>query len=129
MDLLSYSKFLMTSVILKNKLKCLWVILSAYTFFGLHHLDFNEMSWEKAWWELWKDASYCFKQSSKQHSSKQLPYSHLPFILQTIQVRWTQHAGHCWRSKDELIINILLWTPTHGHTSVSWPAKIYIHQL
>ena len=25
-----------------------------------------------------------------------------------------RHAGHCWRSKDELITDVLLWTPTYG---------------
>ena len=39
-------------------------------------------------------------------------YGHLPPIMKTIQVRWTRHAGHCWRSKDELISDVLLWTPT-----------------
>ena len=29
----------------------------------------------------------------------------------------------------ELISNVLLWTPTHGHTSVDRLAKTYIHQL
>ena len=38
-------------------------------------------------------------------------------------------GGHCWWSKDELISNILLWTTTHGHTSVDQPAKTYIRQL
>ena len=33
------------------------------------------------------------------------------------------------RSKDKLTSDILLWTPTHGHTNVSRPAKTYIHQL
>ena len=33
-----------------------------------------------------------------------------------------------WRSKDKLISNIL-WTPTHGHSTVGWPPKMYIHQL
>ena len=50
-------------------------------------------------------------------------------ISQTIQVRWTKNAEHCWRSKDELINNILFWTLTYGHTSISWLAKTYIHQL
>ena len=31
-----------------------------------------------------------------------------------IQVRRTRHAGHCWRSRDELIRDVLLWIPTHG---------------
>ena len=29
----------------------------------------------------------------------------------------------------ELISDILLWTPTHGHTSVDQPTKANIHQL
>ena len=39
------------------------------------------------------------------------------------------HAGHCWRSKDELISDVLLWTPTHGCASVGRPARTYIQQL
>ena len=35
----------------------------------------------------------------------------------------------CWGNKDKLKSNVLLWTSTHGHTSVGWPAKSYIHQL
>ena len=64
--------------------------------------------------------------SWKQHPTKQLLYDHLPLILQTTQVR---HTGHCWRSKNKFISNVLQWTPTHGHTSVGWPIKTYIHQL
>ena len=30
---------------------------------------------------------------------------------------------------DELIDDVLLRTPTHGHTSDGRPAKTYIHQL
>ena len=26
----------------------------------------------------------------------------------------TRHAGHCWRSRDELISDVLLWTTTYG---------------
>ena len=34
-----------------------------------------------------------------------------------------------WWSKDKLKSNVFLWSPTHGHTSVGWPAKNYIHHL
>ena len=47
----------------------------------------------------------------------------------TIQVRRTRHAGHCWRSKDELISDVLLWTPIHGFASMGRPARTYIQQL
>ena len=43
--------------------------------------------------------------------------------------KWSKISKTYSRSKDELISNVLLWTPTHGHTSVGWPAKTYIHQL
>ena len=56
-------------------------------------------------------------------------YGHLPPITKTIQVRRTRHAGHCWRSKDELISDVLLWTPTHGCARVGRPARTYIQQL
>ena len=62
-------------------------------------------------------------------STKQQLYGHLPPIMKTIQVRWTTHVGHCWRSKDELISDILLWTPSHGQAKVGQPARTYIQQL
>ena len=48
------------------------------------------------------------------HPTKQQLYGHLQPITETIQVRRTRHAGHCWRSKDELVSGVLLWTPSHG---------------
>ena len=56
-------------------------------------------------------------------------YGHLPPITKTIQVRWTWHAGHHWRSKDELISDVLLWTPLHGRAKVGRPARTYIQRL
>ena len=46
-----------------------------------------------------------------------------------IQVRRARHAGHCWRSKDELISDVLLWTPTYGQAKAGRPARTYIQQL
>ena len=51
--------------------------------------------------------------SWRQHPTRLQLYGHLPPITKTIQVRRTRHAGHCWRSKDELISDVLLWTPAH----------------
>ena len=67
--------------------------------------------------------------SWRQHPTRLQLYGHLPPITKTIQVRRTRHAGHCWRSKDELISDVLLWTPTHGCASVGRPARTYIQQL
>ena len=46
-----------------------------------------------------------------------------------IQVRRTRRAGHCWRSKDEFISDVLLWTPTYGQAKAGRPARTYIQQL
>ena len=49
--------------------------------------------------------------------------------MKTIKVRQTRHAGRCWRSKDELINDLLLWTPSHGREKAERPARTYIQHL
>ena len=66
--------------------------------------------------------------SRRQHLTRHQQYGHLPPITITIQVRRTRHAGHCWRSKDELC-DVLLWTLTYGQAKVGRPARTYIQQL
>ena len=53
-------------------------------------------------------------QSWRQHLTRHQLYGHLLPISKTIQARRTRHAGHCWRSRDELIRDVLLLTPTYG---------------
>ena len=67
--------------------------------------------------------------SRRQHPTKHQLYSHLPPISKTIRVRRARHAGHCWRSRDELISYVLLWTPTYGRAKAGRPARTYIQQL
>ena len=55
--------------------------------------------------------------SWRQHPTRHQLHGHLPLITKTIQVRRARYAGHCWRSSNELIRDVLLWTP---HT---WPCK------
>ena len=43
--------------------------------------------------------------------------------------RKLRHAGHYWRSRNELISNVLLLTLMYAHTSIGQPAKTEIHQL
>ena len=52
--------------------------------------------------------------SRRQHPTRHQMYGHMPPIMKTIQARWTRHAGHWWRSKCELVSDVLLWTPTYG---------------
>ena len=67
--------------------------------------------------------------SWQQHPTRHQLYGHLPPITKTIQVRRTRHAGHCWRSRDELIRDVLLWIPPHGRAKAGRPARTYIQQL
>ena len=76
-----------------------------------------------------KDLRAILNKSWRQHSTRHQLYGHLPPITKTIQVRRTRHAGHCWRSRDELISDVLLWTPTHGRAKAGRPARTYIQQL
>ena len=64
--------------------------------------------------------------SWRQHPTRHQIYSHLPPIMKTIQVRRTRHAEHCCISKDELIGDVLLWTPTYGQAKAGRPARTYI---
>ena len=63
--------------------------------------------------------------SWRQHPTRHQLYGHLPPITKTIQVRRTRHTGHCWRSRDELISDVLLWNPTYDRAN----AGTYIQQL
>ena len=67
--------------------------------------------------------------SRRHYPTRHQLYGHLPPITKTIQVRRTRHARHCWRSRDELISDLLLWTPAYGQAKAGWPARIYIQQL
>ena len=67
--------------------------------------------------------------SWRQHFTRHQLYGHLPPITKTIQVRRNRLAGHCWRSKDELISDVLLWTPMYGRAKAGRPARTYIQQL
>ena len=87
------------------------------------------------WLEKKLDGNYTrmlravLNKSWRQHPTRHQLYGHLPPIRKTIQVRRTRHAGHCWRSRDELISDVLLWTPTHGRAKAGRPARTYIQQL
>ena len=102
-----------------------------------NHKTFNH----KTTWTLTKrlekklDGNYTrmlraiLNKSWQQHPTRHQLYGHLPPITKTIQVRRTRHAGHCWRSRDELIRDVLLWIPTHGRAKAGRPARTYIQQL
>ena len=67
--------------------------------------------------------------SFRQHPTKQQLYGHQPPVTKTIKVRRNRHAGPCWRSRDELVSDVLLWTPSQRREKAWRPARTYIQQL
>ena len=81
---------------------------------------------------LGKDETVCYSQtmgspggSTQQSSSCTAtyhPHGNYPSLKN--QTCWT-----CWRNRDELISDTLLWTPRHGRAKVGRPARTYIQHL
>ena len=81
------------------------------------------------------------KRSWQQQPTRRQLYGHLPPITKTIEARRTRHAGHCWRSKDDIVSDVLLWTPAikpprkwcapvdPRHSKAGRPARTFIQQL
>ena len=89
----------------------------------MHYMDSKKTDGEEARRQLHKNAA---RKSWRQHPTRHQLYGHEPPITKTIQVRRTRHAVHCWRSRDELISDVLLWTPTHGRAKAGRPVRTYI---
>ena len=56
-------------------------------------------------------------------------YGNLPRVSTILKERRTRFAGHCYRSKEEIISDVLLWTPAHGTCKAGRPHKTYVKQL
>ena len=88
------------------------------------------MAGEKAWRQLHKN---CCEQywtgpgGNTQQSSSYTATYHPSWKLPKLDGPW--HAGHCWRIRDELITDALLWTSSHGWEKAGEPARTYIQQL
>ena len=67
--------------------------------------------------------------SWKYHPTRARLYGPLPPISHTIRERRVTFAGHCWRSKEELVSDLILWEPRHGKARRGRPRKTYINQL
>ena len=63
------------------------------------------------------------------HPSKEHLYGNLVQKTSVINKRRTRFAGHCYRSKDEVVSNLTLWTPKHGKAKVGRPSKTYTKQF
>ena len=63
-------------------------------------------------------------------SNKDSPLSgNIPPLTSIICIRRTRFAGHCYLGEEEIVEDVLLWTPNHGTTKFVRPRKTYINQL
>ena len=56
-------------------------------------------------------------------------YNNIPRITSSIREQRMRFAGHCWRSTNELVSDVLLLTPKHGQRSRGRPAKTFVDQM
>ena len=56
-------------------------------------------------------------------------YAGLPRISTTTRKRCHRFSGHCWRSKNEDVSDLVLWEPKHGKRSVGRRAHTFVDLL
>ena len=56
-------------------------------------------------------------------------YGEIPKITTVIAAQRMRFSEHCWRNKDELAHQLLLWEPTHGKGACGRPRRTFIDQL
>ena len=50
-------------------------------------------------------------------------------ITITIKEHRMRFSGYCWRSREQMISEVLLWEPLHGQRKPGRPQKMYTAQL
>ena len=53
-------------------------------------------------------------------------YTGLPRISTTIREGCLWFSGHCWRSKNKVVGDLVLWEPKHGKRSIGGQASTLI---
>ena len=52
-------------------------------------------------------------------------YAGLPRVSTIIRERHLRFSGHCWRSRNEVVSDLVLWEPKHGKRSVGGHAHTF----
>ncbi|KAI8498174.1 hypothetical protein Bbelb_241180 [Branchiostoma belcheri] len=64
-----------------------------------------------------------------QHVTNRDLYADLPRFSGKIRSRRLRFAGHCHRSREEIVAELVLWTPKHGRRKAGRQAATYIDCL
>ena len=114
----------------------------------MHYMDANLMVGEKSWRQLHKNSASNIEQVQEAAPHKAAAVRppiakldgpdmrpaclvRLTLIVFVMDGRWPNSCCFvgCWRSRDELIRDVLQWTPTHGRAKARREARTYIQQL
>ena len=74
-----------------------------------------------------KNTAHCFEQIMEAAPYRTVFVWPPPSYLPNHSIKTSK--TYCRRSKNKLISDVFLWTPTQGHISVGWQAKTYIDKL
>ena len=67
--------------------------------------------------------------SRKDHPTNIELYGQLNPLTEVVRERRLRFVGHSFRSNNELVSKLLLWSPTHGLRKPGRPHRNYINQL
>ena len=56
-------------------------------------------------------------------------YAGLPRVPATVRDRRLRFSGHCWRSTNEAVSDLVLWESKHGKRSVGGQARTFVDLL
>ena len=91
---------------------------------ALHGCELNE--WRKG---LMATTQECCKQYWTSHGGSTPQSSSCMAIYHSSRKQSELDEQDCWRSRDELIRDLLLWTPSHGWAKAGRRARTYLQQL
>ena len=65
----------------------------------------------------------------QQRITNEVLYAGLPRISTTIRERCLIFSGHCWRSENEVVCDLVLWGSKHGKRSIGGQAGTFVDLL
>lgn len=95
-------------------------VLKASSYMVLRHGPWRR-SYKTIWMARTQDSSCVKNISWKTHPTKKQIYGDLPPITTTVACQRAIFAGHCYRAKDQVISDILLWIPGLIHIQTQSP--------
>ena len=63
--------------------------------------------------------------SWQDHITNKILYGDTPLLNKGIQRQRLSFSGHCWRNKNELASEFVLWAPSHGQRKRGRLALVY----